>query len=116
METIFSVAFPFKDKFHYMDIPASLFAMDIAIDIMGDGMLTAAHEHDVELTHRFVDDGKNYLVCFAYDSTKLLNIWETTTASYDDENYDENMIARDVPYTILKVTRGNEVIYNITDL
>ena len=47
METIFAITFPFKDNFEYVNVPASMFAMDVAIDIMGDGMLDVACDHNL---------------------------------------------------------------------
>jgi hypothetical protein len=117
METIFSVAVPFKDSFVYLDIPASTMAMDIAIDIMGDGMLDAACDHNLCLGHRFEDKGKSYLIGFSYGTTKLLNIWETSTINPESADYDEKLIAEDVRYTILKVynSETKAEIYNVTE-
>ena len=117
METIFSVAVPFKDNFVYFDIPASAMAMDIAIDIMGDGMLDSACDNNLCLSHRFEDNGKSYLIGFSYHTTKLLNIWETTTINPESSDYDEKLISEDVPYTILKVynSETKAEIYNVTE-
>lgn len=117
METIFTITFPFKDNFEYVNVPASMFAMDVAIDIMGDGMLDAACDHNLCFGHRFEHQGKSYLVTFAYDSTKALNIYETTSIDPDSGNYDEKLIADNVPYNILKVFNSDTKteIYNVTD-
>lgn len=117
METIFSVSVPFKDNFVYFDIPASAMAMDIAIDIMGDGMLDVACDNNLCFGYRFKDNNKCYLIGFSYDTTKLLNIWETTTIDPESSDYDEELIAKDVPYLILKVYNSDNKteIYNVTE-
>lgn len=112
---IFTICFPFMGKFYYTDVDANAFAMDVACDIMGDGMLDAACEHEQLLEYRFEGpDGDKYMAGFSYDTAGLLNIFKCDGDPNSDD-YDEMIAEKDVPYTIIKVVNGETEIYNLGD-
>lgn len=112
---IFTICFPFMGKFYYTDVDANAFAMDVACDIMGDGMLDAACEHKQLLEYRFEGpDGDKYMAGFSYDTAGLLNIFKCD-GDPDSDDYDEMIVEKDVPYTIIKVVNGETEIYNLGD-
>ena len=112
---IFSIGFPFMGEFYYTNVDANAIAMDIACDIMGDGMLDATCEHNQILEYRFKGpDGNNYMATFSYDSTKLLNIFKYE-GDPESNDYDELIIERDIPYTIIKVENDKKELYNLSE-
>lgn len=112
---IFTIGFPFMGEFYYTNVDANALAMDIACDIMGDGMLDVVCEHKQLLEYRFEGpDGNNYMAGFSYDSPKLLNVFKCE-GDPDSDDYDEMIVERDIPYTIIKVVNDKTEIFNLGD-
>lgn len=113
-QKIYSVAFPFMGEYFYCDIPANYFADKIANDLMGDSMSDVLSETDGWFEYRFVQNGKEYMATFSYDDVKLFNVFETS-GDPESDNYDENLVASDIPYIVLKVKQDKNELYNVCD-
>jgi hypothetical protein len=113
-QKIYSVAFPFMGEYFYCDIPANYFADKIANDLMGDSMADVLSETDGWFEYRFVQNGKEYMATFSYDDVKLFNVFETT-GDPESDDYDEHLVASDIPYIILKVKHDKNELYNVCD-
>lgn len=113
-QKIYSVAFPFMGEYFYCDIPANYFADDIANDLMGDSMADVLSDTNGWFEYRFVQNGKEYMATFSYDDVKLLNVFETS-GDPESDDYDEHLVAGNIPFIILKVKQDKNVLYNICD-
>lgn len=113
-QKIYSVAFPFMGEYFYCDIPANYFADKIANDLMGDSMADVLTETAGWFEYRFEHNGKSYMATFSYDSVKLFNVFETSGDPKDDD-YDESIVAQDIPYIVLKIKQDKKELYNICD-
>lgn len=113
-QKIYSVSFPFMGEYFYCDIPANYFADKIANDIMGDSMADSLSEHEGWFEYRFEHNGKTYMATFSYDSVKLFNVFETD-GDHTTDDYDETLVAKDIPYIVLKVKQNNVELYNICE-
>lgn len=112
---IFSICFPFMGKFYYTKVDANAIAMDVACDIMGDGMLDAACEHNQLLEYRFEGpDGDKYMAGFSYDNVGLLNVFKYD-GDPESDDYDEMIVEKDIPYTIIKVENDKKELYNLSE-
>lgn len=113
---IYTIAFPFNGDFYYCDIDANMFANYTAVHLMGDGMLDVSCENKQEFMHHFKDNnGDTYVASFAFKDVTKLNVYKTTCDDFDSQEYDEELIERDIPYIILKVVNDDKEIYNLND-
>lgn len=113
-QKIYSVTFPFMGEYFYCDIPANYFADKIANDIMGDSMSDVLSETEGWFEYRFNHGGKSYMATFSYDSVKLFNVFETF-GNPESDDYDECIVANDIPYIVLKIKQDKNVLYNVCD-
>ena len=112
----YTITFPFKGDYYFTQITANEFANEIAIKINADDMLDMACEHEQCFGFRFTgEDKKTYLAGFAYDNIYALNVYETNGKDPDDNEYDEFLVEKDIPYLILKVVNDDKEIYNLND-
>lgn len=106
---IYSVAFYFQGSYHYIKINANQIANEVLHEIFGDS-ISELHDYDRSqyLCKEIEINDKNYLVDFSYHSSQLLNIYEMIDG-------DEFLVERDIPYLVLNVSDGKEIIYNLSD-
>jgi hypothetical protein len=81
---------------------------------MGDSMSDVLSETNGWFEYRFVQNGKEYMATFSYDDVKLFNVFETS-GDPESDNYDENLVASDIPYIVLKVKQDKNELYNVCD-
>jgi hypothetical protein len=113
-QKIYSVAFPFMGEYFYCDIPANYIADSVANDIMGDSMADTLSEHEGWFEYRFEHNGKSYMATFSYDSVKMFNVFEAF-GNPESDDYDECIVAKDIPYIVLKIKQDKNVLYNVCD-
>lgn len=106
---IYSVAFYFQGSYHYIKINANQIANKALSEIFGDSIYEL-HDYNRNqyLCEEIEINNKAYLVDFSYHSSQLLNIYEMIDG-------DEFLVEQDIPYLVLNVADGKEIIYKLSD-
>ena len=108
---IYTISFPFNGDWHYTNISATQLANESIKSLLGDTLYDDdIFDKDQVFEYRFCKDNKKYICTFSHNSVKLLNVYELT----DDEE-DEWLVEKDIPYQILKISNNKNDIYKLSD-
>lgn len=106
---IYSVAFYFQGSYHYIKINANQIANKALSEIFGDSIYKLHDYNRNQYLYEEIEiNDKKYLVDFSYHSSQLLNVYEMIDG-------DEFLVERDIPYLVLNVADGKEIIYKLSD-
>lgn len=106
---IYSIAFPFDGEYFYANFDANMIANHVLMDMCGDYLADLCTEHNQWFDFTFTHKNSKYKATFSiYGNT--ISVYELS----DDD--DENLVEKDIPYHVIKITNKDEVIYNIADL
>lgn len=110
----YTIAFSFKDKYHYLTFDANAFTNNMFPGILGDAIYDMCEEHDQWLMHTIEVDGKKYKVTFDIYTSMSLSVYEVYVDSDGEEN--ENRVASGIPYTVIKIENGKDRIFELSDV
>lgn len=106
---IYKIAFPFEGEYLFLDINSNQIANKALSNIFGDSVFTL-HDYDKKqyLCDEFEKNGEKYIVDFSYDDAESLNV-------YIKQDEDESLVAKNIPYLVLSVTDGEDILYKLSD-
>lgn len=108
---IYDICFFFNKEWHYAKMTANQIANKTIEYAIGDILYDKdIFEEGQVFEYKFKQNEKKYLCTYSYDSEKLLNIYELS----EDED-DEWLVGKDIPYQVLKITNDNMEVYKLSD-
>lgn len=109
---IYTLAFPFKGEYHYPKVTANQISLTLLLDICGDAMADHMSDNEEWMTYRFTIDTKHYMATFGILDLLSISVYECTGDPNSDD-YDETLIEDKIPYHIIKIDSGGEMIYDL---
>lgn len=110
----YKVTFPFRGKYYFTQ-----FTSDMLVNVMmarqDEAYADVVYSDDNEKNERYFEDtiwadGKKYTVTFALHDVEKFNVYEC------DEDYDETLVEKNIPWCMVKVVDGDNVnVYSVTE-
>ena len=109
---IYTIAFPFKGEYHYVNVTANQISLTLLLDICGDALADHMSDNKEWMTYRFTIDTKHYMATFAINNPLSISVYEYS-GNPDDDDYDEILVEDKIPYHVIKIDSGGEMIYDL---
>ena len=108
---IYYITFLFQGKFEFVKFDSNMFTNHFIESLGGDAVWEMAESKGQMFISDIYRDGRHYTVTFAYcNNPTLLNVYEVI------DNDDETLVEKNIPYMILKITNGEEELFNISNV
>lgn len=116
----YTVGFYFEGSFEYTTFTANQMCNIFIANISGDDSIYDMNsEYEQWFAHEFAKKDKRYKATFSIGDPLKFNVYEIIGGD-DEEEEDEILVAKDIPYMVLKITRLddhglNEEMYNLVN-
>jgi hypothetical protein len=105
---IYKIVFHFRGDYRYFDFDSNMLANKVLYSVIGDSILDISVDKGQHFNKTFTVGVERFAVEFSYKDCTKLNI-------YKIDGEDEYLVEENVPYLVLKIENGEDIIYNLTE-
>lgn len=105
---IYKIVFHFRGDYRYFDFDSNMLANKVLHSVLGDYIIDISVDEGQYFNKTFTVDMERFVVEFSYKDYTKLNI-------YKIDGDDEYLVEENVPYLVLKIENGEDIIYNLVE-
>ena len=107
----YNITFYFLEDWRYISMNSNQVAIYSLKPILGDSVweLHENCEEKSDFYYHFEIKGTKYVATFSYDDVTKLNV-------YAVDGDDETLVQENIPYMIINIKDGENIVYNLGDL
>ena len=105
---IYKIVFYFQGDYRYFDFDSNMLANKVLHSVLGDSLLDISVDEGQHFNKTFAVGTERFDVEFSYEECTKLNI-------YKKDGEDEYLVEENVPYLVLQIENGEDIIYNLTE-
>lgn len=105
---VYKIVFYFQGDYRYLYFDSNMLTNKVLYSVLGDAMLDISVDKRQHFNETVTVGAERFAVEFSYKDCTKLNI-------YKIDGEDEYLVEENVPYLVLKIENGRDIIYNLTE-